>query len=92
MVVRNIAVNGMSGGVGHIGMMTQGYGGIYIHPSVPRISFVLSFLKRGLGIETKKRRTLISTEKRGTDIELQKRGTDIELKKRRTEIEFKKEE
>ncbi len=92
MVVRNIVVNGMSGGVDHIGMMTQGYGGIYIHPSVPKISFVLTFLKRGLGIETKKRSTLINTEKRGADIELQKRSTDIELKNRKIEIEFKEEE
>ena len=32
MTVRNIAVSGMSGGAGHVGMVTQGFGGIYIAP------------------------------------------------------------
>lgn len=28
----NIAIGGMSGGAGHVGMVTQGFGGTYIEP------------------------------------------------------------
>lgn len=59
---------------------------------VSRISFIITFLKRGTGIELSKRTTLIGTEKRSTDIDLQKRGLDVELKKRKLEIEIKKKE
>ncbi|GAH62617.1 unnamed protein product [marine sediment metagenome] len=59
---------------------------------VSRISFIITFLNRGTGIELSKRTTLIGVEKRSTDIGLQKRSADIELNKRKIEIEFKEEE
>lgn len=34
MVGRNIVVGGMSGGAGHVGMVTQGYGGTYVEPAI----------------------------------------------------------
>lgn len=33
MVGRNIVVGGMSGGAGHVGMATQGYGGVFDIPA-----------------------------------------------------------
>lgn len=36
MTTRNIVIQGMTGGAGHVGMVTQGFGGTFI-PSVARV-------------------------------------------------------
>ena len=32
MTVKNVVVGGMTGGVGHVGVVTQGFGGTYTEP------------------------------------------------------------
>lgn len=46
MVTRNIVIGGMTGGAGHVGMVTQGYGGTYVEPELHVLSAVVKQVRR----------------------------------------------
>jgi len=68
MTVRNIAIGGMTGGSGHVGMVTQGYGGTFTAPP-PGVIISLSLQERGV--------FMILLE-RGVSLELKERGITLE--------------
>lgn len=40
MTTRNIVISGMTGGAGHVGIVTQGFGGVYAEPELIIAGFV----------------------------------------------------
>lgn len=69
MVGRNIVIKGMTGGAGHIGIVTLGYGGIWIVSPEGTIIVIVSsrigipIVALQVGVDLESQRTNIKIEK-----------------------------